>query len=116
MAGETKEAKALSAAVDVVKVTLALATGTLVFSAGLLRDNVKVSSAAKGLLVASWCSLGLSILAGALAYSRVPVMIADDKPDIHDKWFERPGQIHEVAFLVGVVALGIAMILILSAK
>ena len=41
-------------------------------------------------------------------------MIAVGKPDIEDKFFERPGQIHHIAFLLGVVALGVAMILILG--
>lgn len=116
MAHETDKAKALAAGVDVLKVTLTLATGTLVFSAGLLTEKVKVGTASKYLLVFSWCSLGISILAGALAYMRVPVMIAEGKCDIEDGWFKRPGQVHNVAFLLGVIALGIAMIMILSAE
>jgi len=113
MAEESKESKALSAAVEAVKFSLALATGTLVFSAELLKEEVRIGPPAKVLLAASWCILGISIVAGVLAYLRVPVMISEDKPGIHDKWFEWPGRIHHVAFLLGVAILGLAMICIL---
>jgi len=102
--------------VDVLKLTLTLATGTLVFSAGLLKEQVDVGTASKSLLISSWCSLGLSILAGALAYLRVPVMINRNRSDIKDEWFEIPGRVHHVAFLLGVTALGTAMIIIMLAK
>lgn len=116
MPDETNKAKALTAAVDVLKVTLTLATGTLVFSAGLLKENVTVSTASKYLLEFSWFALGVSVAAGALAYSRVPVMIGDGQPNIEDQRFKTPGMIHHIAFFLGVTALGVAMIVILSAK
>ena len=85
MSEETKESKAVSAAVEVIKTTLALATGTLVFSAGLLKEDVEINCVAQHWLVASWFFLGVSIIAGAIAYSRIPVMINEDKPDINDR-------------------------------
>jgi len=116
MAEETKEAKSLASAVDALKATIAIATGTLVFSAGLLKENVQLTCAGNLLLATSWVCLGVSIVAGTLAHLRVPVMIAEDKPDIADKWFKPPGRIHHVAFVFGVVFLGAAMIVILAAK
>ena len=113
MAEETKEAKSLTAAVEAHKTTLALATGTLVFSAGLLKEKIEFSCLAKWLLAICWCFLGVSIVAGAIAHLRVPVMISENKPNIADKWFSRPGQIHHITFIFGVVLLGAAMITIL---
>lgn len=116
MPDETKEAKSLTAAVDAHKATLALATGTLVFSAGLLKEQIQFSCVAKWLLAISWCLLAVAIVAGLLVYLRVPIMIAEDKPNISDKYFEIPGRIHQVAFVLGVILLGVAMIVILAAK
>jgi hypothetical protein len=116
MADPTHKDKSLAAAVDVLKATLAIATGTLVFSAGLLKENIQFTYGAKWLLGTSWCCLGISIIAGSLAQLRVPIMIDEKNPDIRDKWFKTPGQIHHVSFLFGVVCLGAAMTLILSAK
>jgi hypothetical protein len=116
MPDETKEAKSLTAAVDAHKTTLALATGTLVFSVGLLKENLHFSCWAKWLLGISWCLLGVSIVAGSLVHLRVPMMIAEDKPNIHDQLFEIPGKIHHTAFVFGVILLGVAMIVILAAK
>jgi len=116
MSEETNKAKAVSSATDVMKVTMALATGTLVFSAELLKEDVSIGLTAKVFLVASWCFLCTSIIAGALSYMRVPVMISEDNLDIHDKLFSSPGRIHHLSFLVGVIVLGITMILILIGK
>lgn len=95
---------------------LKIATGTLVFSAGLLKEDIQLGCAGKWLLGISWFCLGISIITGSVAQLRVPVMIAEDKPNIADKWFEPPGRIHHIAFVLGVVFLGAAMIAILSAK
>jgi hypothetical protein len=116
MAEETKEAKSLASAAEVLKATLVVATGTLVFSAGLLKENIHLSCLGKWLLGISWFCLGISIVTGSVAHLRVPVMIAEDKPDIHDKWFKSPGQIHHIAFIFGVIFLGAAMIAILATK
>lgn len=116
MNGQTNKAAGVSAAVDVLKYTLTLATGSLVFSASLLKEDVVITCVGKYLLGVSWCCLGCSIVAGALAFSRVPVMIAEGNADINDKWFKWPGRIHHIAFLVGVLVLGSAMTLILFNK
>jgi hypothetical protein len=116
MSEETKESKSLSAAIEAHKATLALATGTLVFSVQLLKEEIHFGCVGKWLLGSSWCLLGVSIIAGLLVHLRVPVMIFEDKPNIYDKWFEIPGRIHHTAFIFGVILLGIAMIVILIAK
>jgi hypothetical protein len=107
---------ALNAAIEVIKVTITLATGTLVFSAQLLKEDVCISPVGKCWLFFSWVLLGCSIISGALAYARVPVMINEGKPNIKDGYFEWPGLIHHITFLGGVVVLGIAMTLILYTK
>jgi len=43
-------------------------------------------------------------------------MIAEDKPHMGDQWLKAPGQIHHIAFILGVVMLGSAKIAVLSAK
>lgn len=103
-------------ATEAVKVTLALATGTLVFSAELLKESISMNNATKYLLVFSWIFLGISIVFGVFAYSRIPVMLKENNLDITDKYFEFFGRTHQITFMCGVILLGIAMIIILFAK
>jgi hypothetical protein len=62
--------------VDLLKFTLALATGSLVFSAGLLKEDIKLNCCAKCFLFVSWVALATSAAAGVLAYMRIPMLIA----------------------------------------
>jgi len=91
MGDDSDQSKSLASAVDVIKATLAIATGTLVFSASLLKEQITFGCAAKWLLGISWSFLGVSIIAGTIAQLRVPVMISEGKPDIADQWFKIPG-------------------------
>jgi hypothetical protein len=111
-----REEKALATATEVIKLTMTLATGSLVFSAGILKEALSISDGGKMCLVVAWVSLGTSVICGALAYSRVPIMIAKGKQDLEDIYFIIPGRLHQIAFLIGVIALGLAMLSTLAQK
>jgi len=84
MAEETKEAKSLASAVDALKATIAIATGTLVFSAGLLKENVQLTCAGKLLLVVR--SFNLKIDQGEdgpYEEAQIAQMVADGSVDRH---------------------------------
>jgi hypothetical protein len=106
----------LAATMEVLKYTLALGTGALVFGGGLVGEKVALSPVAAQFLVASWLLLGLSVAAGALAYARIPVMLAETNYDLEDKFLIWPGRIHHVAFLLGMLALGLALAIAVFAK
>jgi len=116
MAEETREERALAAATEAVKLTLGLATGALVFSAGLLKEDVQLGHSARCLMAWSWGLLSLAIIAGTLAYLRVPVKTTEGNYDLHDPWFAVPGVAHHLSFLAGMVALGLAMVDILFGR
>jgi hypothetical protein len=107
---------ALVAASEFLKYTVALGTGALVFSAGLVTGNVNLSMIAIRLLISAWISITISIVAGVLAYSRIPIQIAEENYDLEDKWFVIPGRIHQLAFVIGIICLGGTLILALSYK
>jgi hypothetical protein len=95
---------------------LALGTGALVFGGGLVGDKIAFSPLAAGVLVVSWLLLGVSVAAGALAYARIPVKLAKSNYGLHDKYFTWPIRVNQLAFLVGMVFLGIALAVALIAK
>jgi len=92
---------------------LALSTGTLVFSAGLLLEKIEPSSIDKLLISASWVVLTVSILTGVISFSRIPMLIAAQKYDVNDKYMVIPGMIHQLTLLLGVLLLGVALIKLL---
>jgi hypothetical protein len=100
---------------EVAKYTTALATGALVFSADLVTKDVTLTRAANILLIISWVSITLSIIAGILCYSRFPIMTADDNKDIEDGLLVWPGRIHQVLLLIGIFFLGGALVVTLFA-
>jgi hypothetical protein len=99
---------ALVAAAEVVKYLTALATGAIVFSAGLLSEKILISGWAKGWIFLSWVLLAVSVAGGLLGGMRVPVQLSKQNYDLQDKYFEWPIWIQQIA-------LGIAMALILVA-
>ena len=106
---------ALVAAAEVVKYLTALATGAIVFSAGLLNEKILISGWAKGWIFLSWVLLAVSVAGGLLGGMRVPVQLSKQNYDLQDKYFEWPIWIQQITFFFGIVALGIAMALILVA-
>ena len=102
--------------VDLLKYTIALATGSLVFSAGLLSEDIKLLWWAKFFLFLSWLALATSAAAGVLAYMRIPMLIARKDFNMRDKFMEIPGRIHHISFVVGVLSLGVALIIVLIKK
>ena len=83
------------------------------FSAGLVGNKIALPVSAKGFLVASWILLTFSVIAGVLAYSRIPVQLAEENYDLEDRFFTYPGKVHQLTFIIGILCLGIALILIL---
>jgi len=106
----------LTSATEVLKYTLALGTGSLVFGGGLVSDKVALSPVAAGILVLSWLLLGVSVAAGALAYARIPIKLARSYYSLEDKYFTRPGKVHQIAFILGMIALGLALAIALVSK
>lgn len=106
---------ALVAAADVVKYLTALATGAIVFSAGLLSEKILISGWSKSWIFLSWVLLSVSVAGGLLGGMRVPVQLSKQNYDLQDKYFEWPIRIQQITFFLGIVALGIAMALILVA-
>jgi len=102
--------------VDLLKFTLALATGSLVFSVGLLTENINLTCYAKHFLFFSWLALAISATAGVFAYMRIPMLIAKKDYNMRDKFMEIPGKIHHIAFVIGLLSLGIALAIALFGK
>ena len=101
---------------DLLKFTILLATGSLVFSTGLLTKDINIVFCAKFCLFLSWLSLAASVATGVLAYMRIPMLTAKKDFNIHDKLMEIPGRIHHITFVVGILFLGVALVIILIKK
>jgi hypothetical protein len=103
---------ALATAADLIKWTTGFAVAELAFSIGLVGDRLPAGSWLRWLVVASWSLLALSIAAGALVYLRIPVKQATENYDVeHDRWFVGPGRTHHVAFALGTLFVGLAIVL-----
>ncbi len=105
---------ALSAAGEFIKYSTAFGAGTLAFSVALVKEQVSFSRWSKGFLIASWILLVISVVAGVLAFSRVPIQLSEQNYNLEDKWFSVPGKVHQLTFMLGIIALGVALIVILS--
>jgi len=113
---QLKSENGLKQIVDLLKFTIALATGSLVFSTGLLTEDINLSCWAKLFLFLSWIALTTSAAAGVLAYMRIPMLIAKRDFNMRDKFMEIPGRIHHISFIVGIVSLGVAVVIVLIKK
>lgn len=102
--------------IDLLKFSVVIATGALVFSVGLLKENIKLNSYAKIFLLLSWLALAISVAAGVLAYMRIPTLIAKKDFNMRDRLMEIPGRIHHIAFGTGILLLGIALVIALIQK
>lgn len=110
---EPPEKGAISAAGEFIKYSTAFGAGTLAFSVGLVKEQVSFSRWSKGFLILSWVFLVVSVVAGVLAYSRIPIQLAERNYNLHDKWFSVPGKVHELTFILGIIGLGVSLIVIL---
>lgn len=111
---DSNEFKAITIALDVIKLTLALATGSLVFSAGLLTEKLTFSCALRFWLIGSWILLGVSVIGGVLGMMRIPMIVHDGNPDVNDKLLTYCMRIHHLSFIAGIILLGIALTQILT--
>lgn len=107
----TKEA--LVTAENLIKYTLLFTTGVLVFSAGLVSEDINLTNPAKIFLLISWLSLTLSILVGTLALSRIPVMLSEGNYNIEDKYLTYPYRAFQALSMVGIVSVGLVLALAL---
>jgi hypothetical protein len=102
--------------IDLLKFTLALVTGSLVFSVGLLKEDIAFNTCAKYFLLFSWLALTFSAVAGVLAYMRIPMLIANQDYSMRDKFMEIPARIHQIAFIIGLLLLGVTLVIALFLK
>ncbi|MDB5071513.1 MAG: hypothetical protein JWM87_2624 [Candidatus Eremiobacteraeota bacterium] len=102
-------AKALDVGADFIKVSVSLATGAFVFGIGLFANTGVLLDWERVALVLAEIALITSIVAGYGAYSRVPIMLHRDKPDIHDDRLTLAGRWHQLAFLAGIVIMAIVL-------
>ncbi len=106
---------ALEKTADLVKYLTALGTGALVFSAGLAKGDTAVSSPAGLLIILSWTCLGLSVVGGLMVLARIPIMLSEARYDLNDRYMIIPGRSQHLLFALGVIALGVALVMVLSA-
>src|ERR1019366_6236116 len=92
-----KEALQLSA--DIIKFTVAIASGALAISTSLVTKDSLSSSSTWVLLILTWLMLAISVGAGVLALFRIPMQLAFENYNIRDRYFEWPGRVH-VACLI----------------
>jgi hypothetical protein len=99
----------LQSAGEVLKVTLTLATGALVFGAGLVKDYATFPGFSYVTVLLAWVLLGLSAGAGILALSAVPMMLSKSNYDLEDPYLTWPARVHQLAFAIGILLLGISL-------
>jgi hypothetical protein len=99
----------LEKAGDLLKLTLTLSTGALVFGVGLTKEQPGFSGLTKWAILIGWILLGLAAASGIIAISAIPVMMAKSDYDLENKFLTWPARVHQVSFVFGIVSLGIAL-------
>jgi hypothetical protein len=99
----------MKAAGDIIKVSTGLATGSLIFSVGLIGNAPGYSLTIRGLLVVSWVLFAISIILGVMSQAVIPVLMAHQDYNIEDRWFTYPGRVHQTAFVFAVIVLAVAL-------
>ena len=100
---------ALQEAAEFIKYTLTIGAGALAFSVDLITKNLPFTNWTKWALVTSWIFLVISIGAGVLVWSRIPIQLAGQNYNLEDRLFTLPGKIHQVLFVLGVLSIGVAI-------
>jgi hypothetical protein len=100
---------ALEKATDLLKVTVALSTGALVFSAGLTKEHLDFALWQTLVLVAAWALLAVAAASGLMAVSAIPPMLAKKDYNLENKFLTWPARIHQITFAIGILLLGIAL-------
>lgn len=99
----------LEKAGELLKLTLSLSTGALVFGAALVKEQLDFSGATKWAVIGAWVLLSLAAASGILAISAIPMMVAKSNYDLEDKFLTWPARVHQVTFIIGIVLLGFAL-------
>lgn len=109
-APDQEPAKAgLQSAAELLKLTLALSTGALVFGASLIEKKLPFTGWLKVSIVAAWALLAIAAGAGILAISAIPMMVAKSNYDLEDRFLTWPARVHQLAFVAGILCLGAAL-------
>ena len=99
---------------DLLKLITGLATGSLVFSVGLLSPTgFDFVGWVRTLLAITWLLLFLAVLAGVWAQSLLPLQIKKNNYDINARDIRGSAMAMEVLFLLGTLGLAIALIMTL---
>jgi uncharacterized membrane protein YiaA len=114
--GPTPDSGGLDSAADFIKVSTGFAAGSLVFSVGLVNSASNLSNNARGFIFLAWITLFVAMVAGVLAFSRIPIQKAAKDYDLEDKFLTTPLKLHQISFALGVVFLGISLFLTLSGE
>lgn len=115
-ASATPQKEAFLSAGEFLKYSLTLATGALVFSAELVKEDVALPMTAKLVLVFAWITLLVSVISGILTFARFPVQMAASNYDLEDRLLVLPWRVHQAAFGLGIVCLGITLIVALLSR
>jgi hypothetical protein len=109
--GGNSKLLALQSYVDLAKLEITLATGTVVFSGTFLKDLLGASIRSAGppfqVLFLSWGLLVLSIVVGLFFVGRSVTLLASDNVKADDAWLDWFGRAQQGAFLFGLVLFGI---------
>ena len=100
---------ALQAAADFVKYTVTIGAGALAFSVDLVTRNLIFGPWTERVLMFSWLVLAVSVATGVMAWSRIPIQLATQNYNLEDNYFTVPGKIHQICFVLGILAIGLAI-------
>jgi hypothetical protein len=96
----------LQSASELLKLTLTLSTGALVFGAGLIEKKLPFTGLLKGTIVAAWALLAIAAGAGIMAIAAIPMMQAKANYNLEDPFLTWPARVHQIAFVLGILCLG----------
>lgn len=106
--GKAPAKEGLQSSIDLVKYILTLSGGAIAFT---MQPSFYGESRFLKIVSLLCCiSLVISIFAGMLVHSRGCVMLSKSNYDLEDKFLRLPGQINQIAFGIGIFALGISIL------
>lgn len=107
----TPDEAAFASMADVLRLVTTLATGTLVFSIGLLSaPGINYPGWLKVVLAATWAALFLGVVAGVWTQSMLPLQLKKNILDINAPEVRYPAIVMELLFLLGILGIAITLI------
>jgi hypothetical protein len=108
---ESPDKSALVSVANFIKFIVALATGSLVVSAALIANKINLSALGVVLLIISWLAFALSVGAGVIAYSKIPIKFENKDYGItNDRRLRSALAINGLMFVAGIVCLSLGLI------